>query len=230
VTVTTISCESLRSRCLGAWEAFPEHPFLRELVAATLPLEKFRFYIEQNLLYLPEYARAMAVGAAKARDLDDVAYFLGAVTNVLESEIPENRELHERVLALGAPDRGGSVAMAPANLAYTSFLLATAFRSGPTEIMAAITPCTWSYGDIASSLDDVAEHPVYAEWIRFFGTPAYGAIVDEMRARLDRLAASAGEAGLAHLSELFTTSARLELAFWDMAYELRQWPDLAGAS
>ena len=227
MTDVASASETFRRDCSAVWDSLHAHPFIRELAAGTLPPEKFRFYVEQNLMYLPEYARTLAVGAAKARDLDDVRYLVGAVTNVLESEIPENRELHERVLSLGASDRGGSLAMAPANLAYTSFLVATAFREGPAEVMAAITPCTWSYGDIASSLESVVDHPVYAEWIRFFGTPEYGTIVGEMRARLDRMAASVDEAARARLSELFTTSVRLELAFWDMAYDLGQWPDLA---
>lgn len=114
--------------------------------------------------------------------------------------------------------------MAPANLAYTSFLVATALQHGPLEIMAAIVPCTWSYGDIATGLG-VAEHPVYAEWVRFFGSPDYTELIAEMRARFDEMTSDLGGAALARLSSIFTASTRLERGFWDMAYELEQWPD-----
>ena len=56
------ACERFRADCTPAWEALHRHPFIRELAAGTLAPEKFRFYIEQNLMYLPEYARAMAIG------------------------------------------------------------------------------------------------------------------------------------------------------------------------
>ena len=219
------ACERFRAGCAPVWASLHAHPFIRELAAGTLPPEKFRFYIEQNLMYLPEYARAMAIGVSKADDLETMALFAGDLVNILENEIPENRELLARVTARGAEDRGGSHEMAPANLAYTSFLVATALQHGPLEIMAAIVPCTWSYGDIASELG-VAEHPVYAEWVRFFGSAEYTELIGEMRARFDAMTAGLGEAVLDRLSSFFTASTRLELAFWNMAYELEQWPDL----
>jgi thiaminase/transcriptional activator TenA len=219
------ACERFRADCAPVWRSLHEHPFIRELAAATLPPEKFRFYLEQNLMYLPEYAKAMAVGVAKAQDVATMRYFAEALANVVESEIPENRELLARVLTLGAEDRGGAETMAPANVAYTSFLVGTALQHGPLEIMAAIVPCTWSYGDIATGLG-VADHPVYAEWVRYFGSPEYGEIIGEMRARFDEMVAGQDEVALRRLSYFFTTSTRLERGFWDMAHGLEQWPDL----
>ena len=219
------ACERFRADCAPAWASLHAHPFMRELAAGTLPPETFRFYVEQNLMYLPEYAKAMAVGVAKAPDVETMRWFAEALAGVVENEIPENRELLERILALGAEDRGGAREMAPANLAYTSFLVATALQHGPLEIMAAIVPCTWSYGDIATGLG-VADHPVYAQWVRFFGSPEYTEIIREMRARFDAMASGLGEDALRRLSHFFTAGTRLERGFWDMAYELEQWPDL----
>jgi thiaminase/transcriptional activator TenA len=226
------ACERFREACAGIWDGLHAHPFIRELAAGTLPLEKFRFYVEQNLMYLPEYARAMAIGASKADDHGTMSLFTTDLANILESEIPENRELLRRVLELGAPDRAGGICMAPATVAYTGFLVSTALRGDRAEIMAAIVPCTWSYGDIASALiaeGVVHDHPVYAEWIRFFGEPAYSEIVERMKADLEVTVGGASETRLPLLSELFTTSTRLERAFWDMAYELEQWPDVRAA-
>jgi thiaminase/transcriptional activator TenA len=222
--------DDLRAACGRVWKELHGHPFIRELAAGTLAPEKFRFYVEQNLRYLPEYARAMSLGASKATDLPTMRLFTADATNVLLNEIPENEELLRRVLELGAEDRGGSVCMAPANVAYTGFLVSTAVQGDPREVMAAVLPCTWSYGDIASALISeglVHDHPVYAEWIRFFGEPEYGRIVEAMKTDFERLAGGAGDAERARLSELFTTSVRLERAFWDMAYGLEQWPDVS---
>ena len=222
-------CERLRVESGAIWDGLHRHSFIRELAAGTLPLEKFRFFVEQNLMYLPEYARAMALGAAKADGLDTMKLFAADVANVLDNEIPENHELLRRVRELGAEDRGGGVCMAPANVAYTGFLVSTATQGGPLEIMAAIVPCTWSYGDIAEALVDeglVHDHPVYAEWIRFYSEQPFTGVVEKMRADFEALAKGASETELRRLSGRFTTSVRLERAFWDMAYNLEQWPDV----
>jgi thiaminase/transcriptional activator TenA len=229
VATTAPVCDRLREESATAWDALHRHPFVREMAAGTLPPASFRFYVEQNLMYLVEYARTMAIAASKAEDLETMKLFADDVANILDSEIPENRELLRRVLELGAEDRGGSHGMAPANVAYTSFLVSTAARGSPLEVMAAIVPCTWSYGDIGSALlaeGLVHDHPVYAEWIRFFGEPGYEAVVARMRGDLERLAADADAATVERLSDLFRTSVRLERGFWDMAYGLEHWPDV----
>jgi thiaminase/transcriptional activator TenA len=227
VSATASLGDRLRTECRKDWELLHAHPFVRALADATLPPDAFRFYVEQNLQYLPEYARAMALGAGRAHDLGTMRVFAADLANVVEVEIPQNEELLRRAIELGARDRGGGEGMAPATLAYTSFLVATAARGRTLEVLAAILPCTWSYGEIASRLvDDVVEHPVYAEWIRFFGSADYARVVDTMRADFEERAAGADEATQERLSFLFSTSVRLERDFWDMAYGLEHWPDV----
>ncbi|MBS1887982.1 MAG: thiaminase II [Actinobacteria bacterium] len=224
--MTDSLCDRLRAGCLPVWESLHQHPFLLELAAGTLPGEKFRFYLEQNLMYLPEYSRAIALGAANSRDAAELDAFAAALRNIVETEIPENEALLGQIVELGAEDRGGTLAMAPGNLAYTSFLLAAAFRGGPLEVMTAIMPCAWSYGEIAASLDLAAnDHPVYRNWVAFFAGDEYAEVVERMKAQLEAFAAVAGfDEGL--LLETFKNGARLELGFWEMAYTLEQWPDL----
>lgn len=219
--------ELMRESCERVWADLHAHPFVRELAAGTLPPEKFRFYIEQNLQYLPEYARAMAIGLAKAADLGTMELFMGFITNILESEIPENRELRRRVIELGAEDRGGADGMAPANVAYTGFLVSTALQGGLLEIMAVILPCAWSYGEIGVALSpNVQEHPVYAEWVRFFSSSEYHEPLEKMRDDFEELTTDADEGTLDRLTGIFAMSARLERSFWDMAYNTANWPDV----
>jgi thiaminase/transcriptional activator TenA len=219
-------CACFRAESAAVWEGLHGHPFIRELAAGTLPPATFRFYVEQNLLYLAEYARTIAIGVEKADDVGTMRLFADDLSNILDTEIPENEELLRRVVALDAEDRGGAQGMAPATFAYTGFLVSTALAGGPAEILAAIVPCTWSYGDIGSRLlaaGLVHEHPVYAEWIRFFGQPEYGRIVEAMKGDFERLAVDADPK---RLSRIFSTSVRLERAFWDMAYACERWPDV----
>lgn len=220
-------CESLRVDCHELWQGLNDHPFLRELAAGTLAPERFRFYVEQDLFFLPELARAVALGVASAGDDEEMRHFAEEMVAVAEREIANNRDLLARVLELSAPDRGGALAPAPATVAYAGFLVATAGRGGALEIMTALLPCTWSYADIAVGLaDEIAEHPVYARWVRYFASDEYVDLIAGRRRTLDERAAAAGPGRRQRLSEIFTMSTRLELAFWEMAYACEQWPDL----
>ena len=220
----------LRIQCDHVWAGLHAHPFLREISRGTLPLDKFRFFIEQDLMFLNPFARCIAMGAAKARSDAELEFFTRQADGIIRLEIPSNRRLLEQVIMLGAEDRGGSLAMAPANLAYTSFLLATAAAGGPLEIIAAILPCSWSYIEIARDLKgEVAAHPVYSDWVGFYLSEEEANLVTNMRETFDDMAREEGplsEFRRRELAEIFAMSSRLEGMFWEMAYTLDQWPDL----
>jgi thiaminase/transcriptional activator TenA len=218
----------LRDACAEAWEPLHRHPFLREMAAGTLPLDAFRFYLEQDTFYLGEYARCMAIGAAKAHDLREVRWLRDSLDNVLDNEIRGNEALLERVVAAGAADRGGAAAMAPSTLAYTSFLLATAYQGDALTVMTAIMPCAWSYREIGLALEgEIDASSFYADWLRFWVSDFYGERVARMRAELDEMGAAADAARRDALRGIFLTGVRLEWAFWDMAHRQAQWPDVA---
>ena len=220
---------SLRDQSDRVWAGLHAHPFLRELACGVLPLEKFRFFIEQDVLYLPDFARCIAMGAAKSTTEAELGFFAKQLDGTINLELPNQYQVLEQVCRLGAADRGGALGKAPANVAYTSFLLGVAGQGGPLEIIAAILPCAWSYVEIAGRLaGDIADHPVYTEWVGFYLSDEVLELVGQMRASFDEMAQHASPGLRQRLAEIFTTSSRLEGAFWEMAYTLDQWPDLSG--
>jgi thiaminase/transcriptional activator TenA len=222
----TSFCETLRDDCRDAWQALHDHPFIRELAAGTLAPDRFRFYVEQDLFFLSDLGRAVAIGMSRARDDDQMRELAEEAAIVVGRERENQAELLRRVVSLGAADRGGSDEPAPATLAYGCYLVATAARGGALELTAALLPCTWSYADIAVALEEeIADHPVYGEWVRFFADPAYVELIAERRAAFDVRVAREPDAVRRRLSEAFGTSTRLERAFWDMAYACERWPD-----
>ncbi|MFP3320898.1 MAG: TenA family protein, partial [Acidilobus sp.] len=48
------------------WEEIHRHPFVVELYAGRLPLERFRYYLLQDYSYIVNLTRALALAAAKA--------------------------------------------------------------------------------------------------------------------------------------------------------------------
>ena len=221
--------QAFRVRCDRIWAGLHAHPFLGELARGTLPLDRFRFFVEQDLLYLRAFAKCMAMGAAKSAADADLEFFTRQLDGIIRLEIPSNRRLLDRVIGLGAEDRGGARAMAPANVAYTSFLLATAAAGGPLEITAAILPCSWSYLEIAAELkDEIADHPVYSDWVAFYLQDEEADLVRNMRETFDDMTrdGAVSDDKREQLAEIFMMSSRLEGMFWEMAYTLDQWPDL----
>jgi thiaminase/transcriptional activator TenA len=219
-------CERLRDACGPIWDELLRHPFVVEMAQGVLPERKFAFYIAQNILYLPEFARLLSLGVAKADDEATMIEFAGAAVNVLTLEIPKNRELLASVREL-EPSAAEAALMAPTTLAYTGYLLSVGYSGRAVDIAAAMMPCSWSYGEIGRRyVDDLPEHPVYRDWIGFFAGESYWQPLAAARAQLERLCAGVGEQDFARLAEIFTTSARLERAFWDMAYNETQWPDV----
>ncbi len=197
------------------------------MAAGTLPPERYLFYIEQNLLYLPEYARAIALGVAKTRDAASLVDFTDSLLNIVRTEIPQNERLRDRVRELVAGHDTADSVMAPATRAYSSYLLAVASQGDIREIRTVILPCAWSYGTIARGLIGTAvEHPVYHEWFGFFATDEYADLVARMRIAYDAETSDIGLGQRARLTEIFQTATRLEYEFWQMGYQPRQWDDL----
>lgn len=226
--MSELTAEWLRKSCPQIWDSLHDHPFLREMATGTLSLDRFRFYLEQDTMYLREYAKCMALGAARAARVDEVAWLRDSLDNIVDNELPRNEQLLQRVIDLGAADRGGSRGMAPTTLAYTSFLTATAYRGDALDVMTVILPCAISYREIALELVEViAPDSLYTAWMEFFVGDFYGERLRQMQANFAELATRADDSRRGFLREQFATASRLEVAFWDMAYGCRQWPDLA---
>jgi thiaminase/transcriptional activator TenA len=226
----TSASEAFRTDSERIWQGLREHPFITELAVGSLPIDKFRFFLEQDIFYLEWYARCLAMGAAKSRNERELRYFTTDLNQVLDAELPSNRALLARVIDLGAADHGGAVSMAPANVAYTSYMQSLSLRGGPLEIMASLLPCAWSYVEIATGLKEQTDitHPVYGDWVGYFSTPSTVEMVQNMRHDFDALVAEEVTTDSRHreISDIFATSSRLEHGFWEMAYTIQQWPDL----
>ena len=52
-----------------------EHPFIKELGTGTLDINIFKYYIEQDSLYLVDYARALSVLSAKSGNIEYILQF-----------------------------------------------------------------------------------------------------------------------------------------------------------
>ena len=219
MTVRTLGIAArLHERGADSWRAAVTHAMVREIADGTLPHATFRRYFEQNVLYLGEYARAIALIVAKTTDPDALATLATFQAQIVANEIPANERFLERLA--GSPDRqAGRGAMHPTTYAYTRHLLATCALGDPAEGLTAVLPCQWSYGELARPLmGNRPDDPIYADWIGMFGNDEYDALVGRTTALLDALVGTPDDRRLTALSEIFDRSTRYESEFWDMAY------------
>jgi thiaminase/transcriptional activator TenA len=218
-TAVTSTSAELRYRCRDVWQSLVDHRFVGELAAGTLPLPKFRFYIEQDILFLDGYARAIGLAIGRTSSDEELRELTGQLAIVVERELENERKLLRRVEELSGSGGRGDARPAATTISYANFLVATAVRGDALDVMTALLPCAWSYADIGRKhIDGTVEHPIYTDWLRLFSGSEYLDYVDRRLAFFDRLAAPAAPRRWERLSELFSTATRLETAFWNMAY------------
>ena len=205
--------------------AILEHPFVTGIGDGTLDVEKFKFYVRQDYIYLIEYSRVLALASARAPDLDTMGWFARLLHETLNTEM----ELHRRYcgkfgitaaeLELTAP--------APTTLAYTNFLLNMAYQGSFEELSASFLPCQWGYWEIGDNLAKKGEPqqaPLYSEWIRMYISAEYKALADWARSLANRLAEGASAETRTRMEQSYLISLRYEYLFWDMAYNVETWP------
>ena len=219
--MTSVSTR-LHDAAAPVWEACLRHPFVTGIGDGTLDMEKFRYFMLQDYLYLFDYARVFALGVVKARDPELMRVFAANVDAILGGEMKIHRAYMKRLDI--TEEQVFSIKPALANLSYTNYMLSVAQTGGPMEIVASILACSWSYAEIGQALVAIpgaAEHPFYGEWIQGYASEEYAATNQALIELMDSLAADAGEEQLAYLTDVFVNCSRYELGFWDMAWDVQ---------
>ena len=210
-------------RVEGIVDAILHHPFLRGLTDGRLDEEKFRFYVIQDSHYLRDFARTLALAAAKAPEDPWGITFHRHAAEALEIE----RALHEsffREFGLTS-EAVRHEPVAPTNLAYTSYLLAVAYGRPFAEVLGALLPCYWVYAEVGRALmAEGSPRSLYQRWIGTYGGEEYLSIVQDVLTMTDDVAAREAEAAREAMTQHFVISTRFEWMFWDMGWRKERWP------
>jgi len=206
------------------WEAQHSHPLVRGIGDGSLDIEKFKFWVCQDYLFLIDYARLLALAVARAPDLDSMRRFADLVHGTLNVEM----NLHQSYAA----EFGISTAeleaeeKAPTTRGYTDFLLRVAALDEFSELIAALLPCMWGFSDIGQRLaqDSGPVDDRYAKWIGMYSSEEFAELAVWCRALVDRVAAGLPDDTLRRMEDAFLTSSRYELLFWEMAWRQERWP------
>ena len=205
--------------------AILSHPFVTGIGDGSLDMEKFKFYVRQDYVYLIDFSRVLALASARAPDQETMGWFARLLHETLNTEM----DLHRSYCAqfgIAAWELEETRA-APTTFAYTRFLLSMAYYGSYPELVASFLPCQWGYWEVGDDLARKGEptgEPLYCQWIRMYASSEYKSLADSACSLANRLAEDAGPRELARMQEAYLTSLRYEYMFWDMAYRMETWP------
>ena len=207
----------------GIYAAILEHPFVTGLADGTLPADAFSYYVVQDALYLRDYAKTLAIVAAKAPDTAGTEMFARHAAEIITVE----RLLHDSLLGdLGLdPAAADEEQPAPTTLAYTSYLLVTALSGSYAEGVGVVLPCYWIYYEVGRELlRRGSPNPAYQKWIDTYADDQYGDVVRSVLDAGDALGPSLGAAERARVERHFRVTSQYEWMFWDAGYRQERWP------
>ncbi len=205
-------------------ESILEHPFIVGVGNGTLNVNNFKHYVLQDYVYLIDYSRVLAVASAKSPDLDTMSWFASLLNETLNVEMDLHRKYCQE-FGITLSDLEQTVA-SPTTIAYTSFLLKTAYHGTFAELVAALLPCQlgyWEIGEHLSKLGKPSNAPLYSQWIDMYTSAEFGELAATIRELADNVGALVGIEERYRMTDSYLASLRFEHLFWDMSYNLEQW-------
>ena len=214
----------LKAAAANVWDAQHDHPFIRGIGDGSLDLARFRHWVRQDYRFLIEYARMLATASARAPDLESMTKLAKLTNETLNVEMSMHRSYAAGFGIAG--DELEREAMSPTCRAYTDFLVRIAATGSFPELVGALLPCMWGFSEVGQRLAERGrpDDPRYAAWIDMYASDEFAELAGWCRGLLDRVADGLPESELARVEEAFVTSSRYEYLFWEMAWNLEEWP------
>lgn len=212
---------ALRQGCPTTWAAYTHHPFVMGLGDGTLPRAAFMHYLIQDYVFLVHFARAWSLAVVKAETSDEMKVCASTVDALINHEMA----LHVKTCAAEGIDEATLFAAKEevANLAYTRYVMDAGLQGDFLDLIAALAPCCFGYGEIGHRLAKTsAPDTPYADWIATYSGGEYQHAMTSVGQMFD--AAVIRRLGpdfqntprWAHLQTRFITATELEVGFWGM--------------
>lgn len=202
------------------WARYTGHAFVQQLGDGSLPRACYLHYLAQDYRFLVHFARAWALAVTKADTIDEMRHCASTVSALIDDEMRLHIETCAREGLTEAQLHAAEEA--PANIAYTRYVLDAGHAGDLLDLLAALAPCVMGYAEIGQGLLQRAGATPYRDWIETYGGPDYQATSAAVGALIDGAAARRlGEDPTASprwpgLCRRFATATRLEIGFWEM--------------
>ena len=189
--------------------------FIQEMFDGSLTDEKFYYYIEQDIHYLNDYARANAYLMAKSENTDQLKFFLESA----DASFKEQERVHGHYTV--RPEYSQKNTLTPAFKNYSNFILYhTASKAIPVGY-ASIMACPWLYVYLgehfsAKKFDNIK----YQYWFEANCTSEVQEWLQKQKQYLESFAQDF-PSYQEEMKQLFREALFLEYNFWNDAYLLK---------
>ena len=207
------------------WKNYVDHPFVRGIGNGSLPKESFRYYLIQDYLFLIQFGRAYALAAYKSDTLTEMRSAAASMLNIIDVEMQLHTEYCQS-WGLSLDDLSETHEDL-ATTAYTRFVIDCGTRGDLLDLMTALAPCVIGYAEIGSHLAQSSlvknESNPYKNWINMYSGDEYQQVSDTAAEQLNALFMTRGGPGRYDaLSYIFNQATKLEIEFWEMAWQKRK--------
>ena len=189
--------------------------FIQELYTGTLSDEQFFYYIEQDIHYLNDYARAMSFLAAKSENTEQLKFFL----KITQSTFEEQVRVHQEYTTLAHYKE--TYLLTPAYRNYTHFNLHNASTKPIAIGYASLLPCPWLYVHIGEIF--LQKTFVNAKYQYWFAANCAKEVQDSLKEQIKAFDVLAEQYPCykEEMRKVFRTGLFLEYTFWEDAYNLQ---------
>lgn len=200
------------------WDTMLSHAFLIQTRDGEIPDDVFANWMQQDYLFVEAAIPFIAALIPRAPKEHWAAH-----AGVIQAFTTELGLFEERAKKVGVDLRA-----APPSFtchAYIQFLMASAQRRSYAEAYTVLYAAEKAYHDswkvVRAGLDASSPwHPFVENW----AGDDFAAYVQSLETELDALAKNAGPTELEGMAELFETTTKYEIAFWEMAMTGGGWP------
>ena len=201
-----------------------EHPFNKALYQGILPKRIFRFYLEQDALYLHDFSKALMLTSHRCSDPNHAKQFKTLAEEILDTE----RNLHFKYLGdTRSPGlfnfKKTPIEKIPVVSEYTQHLLRAAKTSPVEEAVASFIPCFWIYSDLGRRMPSMPDYSInnpYHSWIASYSndqfTSASKSIIETAEELYNSISCPIKHRNMV---SAFVKSTEYEILFWDSAYK-----------
>jgi thiaminase/transcriptional activator TenA len=142
--------------------------FVKLLANGTLPLKCFKHYLAQDILYIVDDARALAVTAARADNTDDMYFLLQLAKDGLDIERALQTDMVKHFNIEVATQKS------PAFRDYANFLHKHAYHSPYPVALASLLPCFWVYHNAGKHMkENSMPYNPYYKWLNTYSDDIY---------------------------------------------------------
>ena len=215
----------LKSNTLVKWNLYTQHKFVQKVSDGSLDKKLYLKYLKQDYVFLIHFSRAWALLVAKSKSVNEMRI----ASATLDALVNEEIQLHIKT----CKDEGITEEQLFKteeelnNLAYTRFVLEAGYSGDFLDLLVALSPCVFGYGEIGLYLKSISKNDnPYIGWINTYNSKEYqevciniGSLLDE--ATQDRLGKDfANNVLWPKLEKTFLIATKLEIDFWEMSLKL----------